>query len=747
MSRPSPVAVESTLFLLKLPASLSKSAIITGVLMADAVARSVQDQLANAKYEICKLAGDKQSLEAALKAREVVHQESIDYLVERREEAISELSSRVEDREAKLKEAVDELGKLQGPLLEETQRLEARRSGLEEERRQLMEQKKKLEEDALVLDGRRKALDEERAALDEQRRQLEETWSKETTVPRQDSADMEVDFTSNRHGKSKALEKNQESERAIKTEPSASTSFGSAMSRLVKSKISAPPGGPSTARGSSIPSSVEGTLKVENPSAVPPIYEAKVCRTPNVLPRTNVNVDHDEVIEISSDEEEPSNVIIIGSSPSPPDLRRFHSPPPNLMNLDNETHPRPESPYLPQGTRHSRQSVPLDVSYLGRRQYPSLHADANNKRKTMSMHRSSPDALTKRRKLEPIHSPSSQRIHSPQSKPFIAKAESSDRATSPASWRSSVKPVFASSFPPIPSITAQIPTSLKDRVASFECIKVPASLYIPSPTSPDVGCFSRTYIGEIIGGSHQTLVANIELCHRALKPRHRAIFPQRVQNPGLPYVQGTPGTILASRFDVLGFTSLFIRAEHLSKAVWLYFGEYELEKSKTDLSGDEFQRLPVKDTSEAAVKAAADTLILTKKRLVKRPSYLIVSTEDVLKAMDCRDEKLSVIMLRPVSFDVDLHEHLCSRTSASSPSQTPKSTPEPKSKHKERVAARRESDVHACNPSMPESTPEIRRSARCPVGVRKSYTIEGPDIDEDNDLTFEESDELIDYEE
>ncbi|KAI0318035.1 hypothetical protein OF83DRAFT_1171482 [Amylostereum chailletii] len=401
-----------------------------------------------------------------------------------------------------------------------------------------------------------------------------------------------------------------------------------------------------------------------------------------------------------------------------------------------------------------------------------------------SMRRSSPDAsVTKRRKLESLPSPSLQPVKplsSPESKSLITKPESGDRTTSPASSRSSVKFEFAS-FPPIPPITAQIPTSLQERVASFKCIEVFASPYILSPISPDVGCFSRAFIGETFGGSHQTLMTNIELRHRASKPRHRAIFPWRDQNPGLPYVQGTPGIILATRFDILGLSSLFIRAEHLNKAVWLYFGEYELEKSETDLSGQEFQRLPVKtrnqwakaiqngsqregrcytemcawialrkhkkDTSEAAVEVAVDTLIKTKKRLAKRPSYLIVSTEDVLRAMDCGDEKLSVIMLRPVSFDVKFNEHLCTRPPTSSPSQSPQSTPEPKAKHKEQVAALREFDVHASSSAMPDSMPEIRRSARHPVSVRKSYAIEGPDIDEDSDASFEESDELMDYEE
>ncbi|KAI0312017.1 hypothetical protein OF83DRAFT_697566 [Amylostereum chailletii] len=288
--------------------------------MADAQARSVQDQLANAKYEICKLSGDKQSLEAALKAREAAHQDAIDFLVARREESITELSSRAQDGEAKLKEAVDELCKLRklhGTTLEETQRMVAGRRELEEERRKFMEQKTKLEEDALALDVRMKALGEERAAFDERRRQLEETWSKETTVPQRDSAGMKVESPSNKHGKVEALEQGQGSERVVKPEPSASTSSGPATPRLVKSEVSAdkketPP--ESTACGPSIPSSVPGTLKVENPSAVPPIDEAKVCRTPNVLPRTNVNVDHHEVIEISSNEEEPSNVITIGQS-------------------------------------------------------------------------------------------------------------------------------------------------------------------------------------------------------------------------------------------------------------------------------------------------------------------------------------------------------------------------------------------------------------------------------------------------
>ena len=122
---------------------------------------------------------------------------------------------------------------------------------------------------------------------------------------------------------------------------------------------------------------------------------------------------------------------------------------------------------------------------------------------------------------------------------------------------------------------------------SFPCILITAHVYTPF--------VSRKFLAKNYGLSPQSFIGKIKAeCNIPNSQLPQVSFPQHVQNPGLPTYPGAAGTILANRLELLDdpHWSLFLRAK--DKALWVYAGNYLIEKNEKLLSPVEFAALPPK---------------------------------------------------------------------------------------------------------------------------------------------------------
>ncbi|KAI0061858.1 hypothetical protein BV25DRAFT_1826142 [Artomyces pyxidatus] len=139
---------------------------------------------------------------------------------------------------------------------------------------------------------------------------------------------------------------------------------------------------------------------------------------------------------------------------------------------------------------------------------------------------------------------------------------------------------------------ASVPPFLLSRVATFDVYPILSA----APTPVGRGFLAAHYRVpncRLIG----TIKAEENIPRGEL--RHM-IFPEHVQNPGLPRCPGAPGTLLSNRTDVRQHRviSLWVKSWSTgSKATWMYCGEYEAQRSTETLSGAEFRQLPEKTKS------------------------------------------------------------------------------------------------------------------------------------------------------
>ncbi|KAI0264125.1 hypothetical protein BC834DRAFT_883685 [Gloeopeniophorella convolvens] len=189
------------------------------------------------------------------------------------------------------------------------------------------------------------------------------------------------------------------------------------------------------------------------------------------------------------------------------------------------------------------------------------------------------NSATKRRRVETSPSPSTRGSS-------VRKASRPSRRSRLAG--SAVDPTSPVSLRP--SELSNTPDSLIDRVSAIAAVPVETVAPITSGDGhPDY--VTRDFLTKAYGYAPGSLVHK----HKANATsfaRRNVLFPQWVQNPGLPVEPGQAGTILTMRVDILEFRSLtlFVRAP-VKTAMWLYMGEYEPVVCPTPLTNTEFQNL------------------------------------------------------------------------------------------------------------------------------------------------------------
>ncbi|KAI0061877.1 hypothetical protein BV25DRAFT_1826167 [Artomyces pyxidatus] len=243
---------------------------------------------------------------------------------------------------------------------------------------------------------------------------------------------------------------------------------------------------------------------------------------------------------------------------------------------------------------------------------------------------------------------------------------------------------------PRPQSLADTPSSLNARVSTFASLSIsrpPSQSPSPSPTNRYPGFIRRDFLRERYGCTDRQFSVTITAARNYPRTMPEAdrplLFPLWESNPGMPSTPGQPGTLIANRYDMLGSqpVGMFVRAPE--QAVWLYLGDYELKKSDRFLSRAEFKALPeacrrkwAKEvlrpqkwccyTSMRAriwlrkngrVLTDANFEIAHSKRR-ELPQAIGLEEADVLKALDAGEEKLNVIVCRPVSYDVEFQEDM-----------------------------------------------------------------------------------------
>lgn len=148
-----------------------------------------------------------------------------------------------------------------------------------------------------------------------------------------------------------------------------------------------------------------------------------------------------------------------------------------------------------------------------------------------------------------------------------------------------------------PRELSDLPPFFQARIADLPTIPVTTDVAPPLTSSSGSdghpGYVSRHFLAKVYGFSEQTFLHRRKSDAKPGTPQHRnVLFPQWIQNPGLPLEPGHPGTVLTMREDVLeaGYMALFVRAP--SKALWLYMGEYKITAHPRPLSCLEFKALP-----------------------------------------------------------------------------------------------------------------------------------------------------------
>ncbi|THH12686.1 hypothetical protein EW146_g7469 [Bondarzewia mesenterica] len=225
-----------------------------------------------------------------------------------------------------------------------------------------------------------------------------------------------------------------------------------------------------------------------------------------------------------------------------------------------------------------------------------------------------------------------------------------------------------------------IPSTVEDRIACYKPIAVPCNSVAGFHASDSYdGFVSRKFLCESYGYREQTFIGSAHsVSNDPHGKRRQTLFPQWDPNPGLPPCPGAPGTILSNRLEVLEnpLWTVFLRAK--SKALWIYAGDYVIEKSDKPLTPLEFAALPNRtrrEWADAILKAKqwpcytnmrARISLRKKRREISdeaiqaetRPSMSYLTETDVLKAMDRGEEILNVLMLRPSGYDEDFQRDM-----------------------------------------------------------------------------------------
>ncbi|VDB96775.1 unnamed protein product [Peniophora sp. CBMAI 1063] len=252
------------------------------------------------------------------------------------------------------------------------------------------------------------------------------------------------------------------------------------------------------------------------------------------------------------------------------------------------------------------------------------------------------------------------------------------------------------------------------------------------------------------------------------KLKRRAIFAGIDQNPGLPQYPGHPGTLIASRKDILlnEPISLFVRAAGLSNPRWKYMGAYEVEVSDQPITPEEWAVLP--DSTRDAWAKALSTLqsweeylqplvrmayrregtqitdatvaegVARMKAIKKKggviPKDLRLTHDEVLAALDRGDETIDVVMLRPLTIDMLLYKELWDLQTGAI-SKNPR-LPPPGKKSKNMTSAPRRSfgrSVSTSSGLATDTTSAVRRRSTRRSNVQQSYCEPDSDIEENND--------------
>ncbi|KAI0054675.1 hypothetical protein BV25DRAFT_1938700 [Artomyces pyxidatus] len=265
-----------------------------------------------------------------------------------------------------------------------------------------------------------------------------------------------------------------------------------------------------------------------------------------------------------------------------------------------------------------------------------------------------------------------------------------DRTLSPVSRI----PITSAPIPPLscprPQSLLNIPSSLNARVSMLASLAITLPLsqsLLPSSADRYPGFVRRDFIRDRYGCTdHQfsvTITAARNYPRRVPEADRPLLFPLWESNPGMPSTPGQPGTLITNRSDMLGPQPIGMFVRVPEKAVWLYLGDYELKKSAQFLSRTEFKALPEACRSkwakeilrpqkwECYTSMRARIWLRKNGRIVTDASFEIAHSRrrvlpqemglreaDVLKALDAGEEKLNVIVCRPVSYDAEFQEDM-----------------------------------------------------------------------------------------
>ncbi|KAI0053963.1 hypothetical protein FA95DRAFT_1600476 [Auriscalpium vulgare] len=130
--------------------------------------------------------------------------------------------------------------------------------------------------------------------------------------------------------------------------------------------------------------------------------------------------------------------------------------------------------------------------------------------------------------------------------------------------------------------------ALSEFVTNFAAF--PVRLPAKSPTR-----VTRAFLAATYRVPNCTLTGTIKANHNVPPGTERPmLFPDHPQNPGLPTAPGAPGTLISNREDVTrhGVVALWVKSTTPGGGnAWMYYGQYEVRRSPSSLSGQGFESL------------------------------------------------------------------------------------------------------------------------------------------------------------